>query len=464
MSGYKRATVTISEEEYRRLHQADMKQRFRERKRAIKSERAAPTAALANTLQEMETRQAQVEIALGELDESLDQAQTAARQEMLRHNAAYYEQIMALIQETASESNEVVASVSQHFAEEMQREREQYRQGMQSLVRQLDVHEQREQTKVEAARKWLRQSVVMSDFIQTHFDHERFAPGRLSRILSSLGFAQSNLAQGFFESSLQTSQQAFLQLSDLHAELEQCIAEWQTEYQRAHHSLDQFIDEMELNARVSAFGLEGEELPDQLDVAFWSNGKYNELLDKCRKLLSLLAQDQEQISADELRRTYSSLVPVLTEKIQSIIYEARLNALNSQLRMNIAEQALQALENHGFRLNDAGYANKDMRAAFTAALENPDGSQVTVQVLPTAQAHQDLSNELVVITQHPYLKTEQEARLQWEELSQSLHQFDLQVSRPTIGSAPPVTSSYPVGQVDEPVETLTISKRHHNVR
>ena len=132
--------------------------------------------------------------------------------------------------------------------------------------------------------------------------------------------------------------------------------------------------------------------------------------------------------------------------------------------MNIAERALQALETQGFKLSGAGYANKDMRAAFTANLENPDGSRVMIEVLPAEKTKQELTNELVVITNHPYLKTEHEARLQWQELCRTLNEYDLHVGHPEIHSAPPLIIADPVEKPSAFNETLIRSKRHHNVR
>lgn len=200
-----------------------------------------------------------------------------------------------------------------------------------------------------------------------------------------------------------------------------------------------------------------------MDLSYWSLGKYRELLEKSRQLLVLLSQEQHSISTEELKRTYRELLPVIEEKFESIIYEARLNALNSQLRMNIAERALQALETQGFILNGAGYANRDMRAAFTASLENVDGSRVLIEVIPAAPAGQELSNELVVITRHPYLKSEHEARLQWQELCRTLGQYDLHVGRPEIRATPPLNSSDSVVQPAQRSEALIRPKRHHHV-
>jgi hypothetical protein len=461
MSGYKRATVTISEEEYRRLHQADMKRRFKEHSKT-NARASAQASVLNHALQGMETRQQQLEQAFRELGQDFDWMGAEMMDGILAQNAQRYENLATIIEETYSDTNASLDSLSQRFAEAMQREREQYQHQLQSLSQRLDTYEQREQSKAEAARQWLRQSAGFAEFLQERFDHERFLPGRLSRILDSLSFAQNNLAGGFFESSLQTSQQAFLQLSELHFELEQRIVEWQTEYTRTHAALTGFITEMEMNSSVNAFGLEGEELTEQVDLGYWSNGKYRELLDKSRHLLTLLTREQRSISTEELKRTYRELLPVVTERFESIIYEARLNALNSQLRMNIAERALQALEIQGFRLNTAGYANQDMRAAFKANLENADGSRVMIEILPTDRTNQELTNELVVVTNHPYLKTEHEARLQWQELCRTLNQHDLHVSRPEIRATPFISTE--AAENPSPLrETLIQSKRHHNV-
>ena len=464
MSGYKRATVTISEQEYRRLHETDMKRRFRGHTKT-KARNSGQAPDLANTLRQMENRQRQLEAAFGSLDQNFvqNEAATETVQEILMQHARCYESLAAIVEETASNAGDSLAHLSQHFTEAMDREREQYRDHLQSLVRRLDTSEQREQVKADAARRWLRQSVVLADFIQEQFDHERFRPGTLSKIFQRLNFAQNNLAQGFFESSLQVSQQAFLELSELHFELEQCVVEWQNGYEKAQHGLHQVLTDLELHPSVNALGLQGEELTEQVDLDYWTQGKYRHLLNVCRKVMTRLVQDQAHLSTEELGRIQTELLPVMTERFESIVYEARLNALNSQLRMNIAEQALQALEIHGFRLNESGYANKDMRAQFMAVLENSDGSRVRIQVLPKDSSTQELTNELVVITNHPYLKTEQEARLQWEELCRSLNQYNLHVSRPEVRAAPAVTVSDPIQQPILLNQPPTLSKRQPDV-
>ena len=461
MSGHKRATVTISEEEYHRLHQADIKRRFRQHTK--QGDAARQTADLTKALRDLENRQQLFEQALHGLDQDVDWIGADIVQEILTQNARYYDSMATIVEEANSNTNASVTILTQRFTAELQREREQHRLHLQSVIQRLDTYEQREQSKAETARRWLKQSVAFADFIHTQLDHERFLPGRLFRIQGSLNVAQNNLAGGLYEASLQTSQQAFLQLSELHFELEQRILEWETEYEQAYGALRAFIAEMEMNLSVNAFGLDGEELTVPVDLAYWSKGMYSELVDKCRQLLTLMVQEQRSISTEELRQTHTQMLPVLIEKFESIIYEARLGALNSQLRMNIAERALQALETQGFRLNQSGYVDQDMRGAFAVNLENVDGSQVMIEVLPAEKTKETLTNEIVVTTNHSYLRTEHEARSQWQELCRSLNQYNLQVSRPEVRAAPPLPITSPAQQPAALTEPLLSSKRHHNV-
>jgi hypothetical protein len=360
-----------------------------------------------------------------------------------------------------------VAAVSQRFEEELQRERERYHQSLHSLVQRMDSYEQREEARVEMAQQWIGQTRLLANLIQEQFEHERFSPGRLQRILANLDFAENNLAQGFLESSLSTSQRAFLDLSDLRVELEQRVLEWHAEYEKAYRALDQFVGELEVNSCVNGIGLDGEDLSQPVDVVDWSDGKYHELRQECLGRLADLARGQQEFATDELTQIYSEWLPERRASFESIIYQARMMALNSQLRMNIAEKALQALETHGFKLNESGYQNEDMHAPFLARLASSDGTRVSIQVSPSNRTAEELTNVLEVITTHPYIKTEHEARLQWEELSHTLQQFDLEVGHPSIGRVPSVTAHEDIDIQTPPGTTpgahLIGSRGFHNV-
>jgi hypothetical protein len=428
MSGYKRATVTISEQEYRRLHDADMKRRFGRNKQE-KQDTGQTHLKLSNILQMMESRQRQLEDLLGNVDRHFSRIEAETMQNIIMQNAICYDSLSAVIEETAAYTSDSIASMSQFFEDNMLREREHYRQNIHMLVRQIDEHRQKEFVKEQSARQWLKRAVMMTDFIQEQFDHQRYIPGRLHKIQQSLELAQNNLAEGFFEASLQLSQQTYLELSELHFDLEQRMVQSQAQYERAFLAARQVLADIEAGRQVYALGMQGEELPEMVDINYWTNGKYSALLNKCHMLLEYLKQDTQRISTEDISRVFDEIVPTIRKSFENIVYEARLNVLNSHLRMNIAEKAQQALEKHGYRLCEEGYAERDMRASYKVQLDNQDGTQVTIQVIPKEETDQEMTNDLVVITEHPYLKTEQEARMKWEEIRETLSHYNLNISQ-----------------------------------
>src|SRR5690349_24909399 len=120
MSGYKRATVKISEEEYRRLHEADMERRFKEH--AKNSRPSRQTAELTNALREMENRQQHLEQAFRDIDRELGWMGTEAIQQFLSENARCYENLAAMIEEASADANVSLDLLSQRFDETLQRE------------------------------------------------------------------------------------------------------------------------------------------------------------------------------------------------------------------------------------------------------------------------------------------------------------------------------------------------------
>jgi hypothetical protein len=431
MSGYKHATVTISQEEYQRLHDTAMKSKLRDFTK-LQSTDSGKDETVLNLIQQLEARERQLQDLLNSTDEPSDIIDGEILQSIAEQNAVSYRQIIQTLRDANLEFHESIDNLSDNFRQELQNDRETNLQYLQNLISAQAYTQNKEYAREQAAEFWLNRCGLLAGFIQTQFDLERFTPGKFEKIIRNLSYAENNLAQGFSESCLQVSQQMFLELTDLNLELEQHYLQWQTFFADTYSSLNEMIAQMNCNEVICALGLQGEELPNSISLEFWTNGRYHQLLDHCQQLARYMIQDQNILSLNDIQRIYSQILPSIRETFEKIIFDARLNALNSQLRMNIAEKAFEALENHGFVLDESGYSNNDMRSQFNAHLECPDGSQVLIQVLPTEETTEALANDLVVITTHPFLKTEHEARLRWEELSQTLNRYNLRVSRPQI--------------------------------
>src|ERR1041384_6829629 len=88
MSGHKRATVTISEEEYRRLHEADIQRRFRKKKGADHHEREQQIRAMNVAFDQMQDRQNYYETLIADLGDEVLRIEEDTSRELLAYQVA----------------------------------------------------------------------------------------------------------------------------------------------------------------------------------------------------------------------------------------------------------------------------------------------------------------------------------------------------------------------------------------
>jgi hypothetical protein len=114
---------------------------------------------------------------------------------------------------------------------------------------------------------------------------------------------------------------------------------------------------------------------------------------------------------------------IIKEQIPEVVYQARLEALSSQMRYNIAECALSALQSQGYELSFGAFSGNDMRCTYQLVLENMGGSQVRVEVSPIED--QPLIQNLDLQTNEREAITEHEVLQRLSELKQALRWFGL---------------------------------------
>jgi hypothetical protein len=121
------------------------------------------------------------------------------------------------------------------------------------------------------------------------------------------------------------------------------------------------------------------------------------------------------------------------------------NALNSQLRINIADLVVRALQDQGYALESSDYESADQRKTYDALLSNLDGSEVVVKVAPSGR---DLGqNELHLQSIDREEHTEHELQQRWLEVSRSLTHYGLDVGQV-------VREDFPVYQANGRVKNL----------
>jgi hypothetical protein len=305
---------------------------------------------------------------------------------------------------------------------------------VQSEVARVDLDLER---KREIANQWLAAVESMIQFIMENYACDFFLPGRIDRIARAYDQAGNNIEIGIPETAIGVLQQQFNELSELHIDLERLHAEWQFIYYANWETASQILSMALASDFIQAVDLDGNLLPYEINVNFWSNGALQRVIDDLDRFLSRLNDPLPEDNIDVLRGWHEKLLPEIYRDFENCILDARIRAINSQLRINIADLVVQALNEQGYALETASYTAQDEREAYLARMMTSDGSEVLVKVEPAGASLGE--NELHVQSLDREDRTESELRQRWYEITESLSGFGLDVGRYQVDGNRPTT-------------------------
>ncbi len=429
MSGHKRATISIPEDEYRRLHEAEMRNRYMQADIPGLIERASQQtqANLNQYYVEFERRQVDFVDALQEVDADLASLEARTSQAMLQHQSVIQDHLSEIAGSLWEQAGNMIAEVEQHYQEDILAVQQSNNDALTAFSQQMEQGYARERERQRAAQHWIRTAQSVAVFIAQQYDHENFMPGSLRSWDRRLMHAQQNLYAGMPEAAVALAQDAYVGLSDLRVQLEKLQTEHHALLQAAQEYLLRLEHEAHASLEVQAMDLLGNALPSRIEVNFWSGGRLLRLTQEIEKLRAELAGRDSRSTSDYLEHLITTQLPEMQQRLMETVFQARLAVLSSQLRLNIADRVLSALDSQGYSLQDGYYEGDDNRETYTAVLCALDGGEILVRVNPiTDQAPQ---NELHLIAQDYEEKTQHEMRQRALEVQRALLQSGLEVGR-----------------------------------
>jgi hypothetical protein len=427
MSGSKRAMVSISQDEYDRLRDSEG------RLRAL-PEPAPDTSQviqqqsfdlLKSSLQEVQGRQVRFLDFLSQVDVAVQDMERNTTNRLVEIERQAFSELENQVGCLRSDLAGVLAEQQRRYEEMTLGLHRQQQAELAAYAADLDrVYQDYEQRQVIATR-WFENYANFYAFLRENYALDFFFPGSCEQYESNLLQVESNLAGGFFDAVLLSSQQAFQNLSTLRLELESRHAEWNILYMAAWEAISQEISLVENSFFVPAYDLDGNELSYLVDVNFWDPGKLDLLHSTLSELGSQLVNQDQLPAIAELRSWLSNTIPELHQQLENTIIDARIHTINSQLRINVADLVVQALQEQGFTLSACAYNEYDLRQGYGARLTNLDGSEVIVQVTPAGDAVGE--NELQIRSLDSEERTEHELQRRWQEINQSLQMYGVDV-------------------------------------
>jgi hypothetical protein len=445
MSGYKRATIQVNEEEYRRLHEADQRLRSLEKnlQKQLERESKENRAVLRSQVKMFEARQENFRTLISGFSEHVQYIEQATQMALFEQEASLYAALEENQGTLWEEVNELLNQQSQYFENMIIEESYQWKRENQDLFEAVNSLYDDQARKQHLAKSWLEAAQDLFDFLHQYYDCEKFAPGLLDHYRTRLWQAADNLENGVPEGTILDAQQMVSEISQNRIDLERQERAWWLVYQSVLEWTAWLRELVKDNLICEALDLDGQPLGIPIEVDFWTSGLMSRIDAYLEQVIYQLETQADQLNEDALRQYLDIELPQVEEAVNELVYRARLQTLNSQLRINIADIVLLALEEQGFAIDQAGYTDGDMRKDFCASAVNRQGSEIVIDVVPTGDEYG--MNELHLLSKDAEVRTEHELHQRTKEISQTLQRYGLLVG-PLNQTAVPISTAGVPGQ------------------
>lgn len=427
MSGHKRTTITLSQEEYRKLHEAEMQLRFMNQgmPEVINQTRKEINEQLKTDMADMHFRQEALIRSLELINIDISSIEENTSQALLDQQAAIHHGISDAIDQYHVSTETALETMESQVRSQLGVLLEQHNQDWAWIATELEKNSHNQQEKMCLAQEWIQAASVMEQFILENYDHQHYAPGAIERNEIILIQAQNNLVHNMPEAAITAAQNAYNCFSELRIEIEKRQSENQLLHNRVQLEAQKLHALFENNQIVPAIDLNGDPLPYSINVNHWSGGELENLAKEVEVVVQETLAVAEPTQPEVLYELLDYYFPCIQDKIGEAVLNARMNVINAQLRMNIAEVVVNALSGQGYTLDSSFFTSDDEREAYQANMVNLEGSQVIVKIDPIEAL--EPTNELNLFTSDAQDKTSHELKQRALEIRRALQSSGLEV-------------------------------------
>ncbi len=492
MSGHKRETVTISQEEYRRMYEAERHAMYdtftapqlpsEERILQREHEFTSIFNAAEQRNQEYEHLIRNLQSELREVERhtqnQIKEKQTRLLEEMEQRTARVESDAQRWVNQRTQQLENEFAQYRQSMEQQVQHNQhflgQQFQESLDKGLRQiresnaeyftrtdhrLRAVEQRLQRDglriqqiAESAQQWLNDGITMYDYLVSAFPQRSLENQELSELGQSLNQARNDMQTGFYESCLSTCRYVSSRLSMLRIRAENTEASVHHLMQQTLNSLDDLRQKANLCRHIQAIDVQGQPLDMALDVAEWAPQDYIEVANSIEAIEEQVRLNADHLNPEQLESILSNELPQLQSRILEMVDHVQHLSLNAQIRYNIAQMVVAAVVTQGYRVMQGSFEQEDFDKGYVLNARSADGGELIVRIDPIPG--QVNAHDLHIISQDQQLRTESELRQRAREINKSLKQFNLEISNKQVLQRPSqarVTRKTSPAQVEERV-------------
>lgn len=219
--------------------------------------------------------------------------------------------------------------------------------------------------------------------------YQKFYPEKMRQILSHIQGIQHYPS----ETQISIAHTAIKDLLFLEEEIENARIRYESVHLQLLQTIDYILAEIKHNRSNLFFEDTNGNKGEQIDIDFWTNGKYSELETLLTNLRTNIKEgySDPDLNLDILEET-SKMVEDMQEKQNLLVKEAIEKGNASAMRAAIAEKIAQVLQTtHCYEIEDYGYEQQDPRKSFLVKMHNKNNdSDIIVLVYPEDTRKQQL--------------------------------------------------------------------------
>ena len=426
MSARKRTTVTLSEEQYQKLYEEKLKNKYLKRDLPKISEeiRQDTQKFLQESLSLIKSRDNSFQDYLKGLDGELFEFESRTSEALLRQQNEFVEMVDEQAFEMWDQTQKLLENIEENFSRNIQQTHRERQTEIKLLEDRLQDLQLKDEDKQSIAVEWINNGRALTTFIEENYSYQIFYPDRLDNLRRSLNQAQRNYQSALYEAALLGAQDVYFQLSDFRIDLEKKVQEWDLLYNTVLAQTSRLQYLISENEYCPIYDLKGDALDLKVQMNEWSAGDYEKLQTYISQLFIQLHEKKELLDLETLRNLQEETLPEVEKDFENLIRDVNFQVINSQIRINIADLVMRAFKEQGFVLQKSGYQEGDLRSSYVLDVKNLEGSEVIVEVQPGEAGFQQ--NDLLIISLDHEQRTRHELRQRSKEISKSLQKFGLQ--------------------------------------
>lgn len=406
MSGHKITTVTISQEEYRRLYNAE-RERWNEYIESTVTEGAL-----------FSSHEAELTLPAKGISTISDVENNKSDTNSREHWSAIENEVSQLYSRVTNiENDRQKNDNNQSFQNQINFLSHEIDQIINREMAEVRAHAENERKESQICQEYKKKFLGIYDSLFIEEYRDIVNKSDLEFFYEEYLLFESLLDKRDFHQAIGMIMRLYYEIKRLSMKAVITVDQMKSEYKFFYGKFNAIANYITTNWHTEAVNYSGEKTGVYLSLYDWSDGKYQQTLDLCEKISGYFNHGKPSLFFQRYNEIETHLL-TLENSYHDAIITAHTNAINAQLKYEVANQVLLALIAQGYQPKSGDYVENEGKEIYEAIVAHPDGSEIKVTL---DNPHKDgIGSRLAILFSNAEMKTRYEMTRRAEEVRKSV--------------------------------------------